>query len=83
MSEVGDRLTSELTTAVEDTFKRVEGGIVTKWLLIAETVGPDGERGLWTRTSDDLKPWESVGMLRFAEITEGQAWRREDDEDEG
>lgn len=82
MSEVGDRLSSELANAVEDTFKRVEGGIVTKWLLIAETVGPDGERGLWTRTSDDLKPWESLGMLRFAQVIEGQAWRRADDDED-
>lgn len=80
MSELGDRLATELASAVEGVFQRVEGGIVTKWLLIAETVGPDAERGLWTRTSDDLKPWESLGMLRLAEVTEEQAWRREDDE---
>jgi len=84
MSELGDKLTAELATGIEDVFRRVEGGIVTKWLLIAETVGPDGERGLWTRTSDDLKPWESAGMLRLAQVTEENAWRRaDDDEDDG
>lgn len=82
MSDVGEELSKQLTEAIEGVFQRVEGGIVTKWLLIAETVGPDAERGLWTRTSDDLKPWESAGMLRLAQVTEENAWRRDDEGDE-
>lgn len=82
MSDVGEELSKQLAEAIEGVFQRVEGGIVTKWLLIAETVGPDAERGLWTRTSDDLKPWESAGMLRLAQVTEEQAWRRDDEDDE-
>jgi len=82
VSDVGEELSKQLAEAIEGVFQRVEGGIVTKWLLIAETVGPDAERGLWTRTSDDLKPWESAGMLRLAQVTEEQAWRRDDEDDE-
>lgn len=82
VSDVGEELNKQLAEAIEGVFQRVEGGIVTKWLLIAETVGPDGERRLWANMSDDLKPWELIGMLRFIEQTEGAAWKRDDEDDE-
>jgi hypothetical protein len=68
-------LDAELQPVLEDVFRRVEGSILTKWVLIAETVGPAGERGVWTRTSEDLQKWESMGLLQMAGEMETRAYR--------
>lgn len=47
-----------------------EGHILSGWVLILETVGPNGERGMVTRSSDasgdlELPPWTSEGWARY------------------
>lgn len=47
-----------------------EGHILSGWVLIYETVGPDGERGMSTRSGDangelDLPPWTAEGWTRY------------------
>jgi hypothetical protein len=79
VSEIGEEIQRRLEAAIPEAFS-AEGGFVTRWIVLAETIGPDSERALWTRTSPDLKPWDSVGMLRFAIGIEEAAWHRDDDE---
>lgn len=46
------------------------GEFVTKWLVIAESVGDDGKRGLWMQSSSDAKTWDVLGMIEFARLVE-------------
>ncbi len=44
--------------------------ILSGWVLIFETVGPNGERGMQTRSGDasgdlDLTPWTAEGWCRY------------------
>lgn len=84
MSEIGEEIQKRLEAAIPEAF-RAEGGFVTKWVLVAETIGADGERGVWTWTSDGMQPWDSMGLLGFALAIEnrGDGWRRDGDADEG
>lgn len=43
-----------------------ERGFTTKWVALVESISPDGERGLWTLTSDDVMAWDTVGLLQHA-----------------
>lgn len=43
-----------------------EGGLVTRWVCLVETIDNTGRAGLWTMTSDGLKAWDTVGMLGHA-----------------
>ena len=54
-----------MDTAIRATVTEHEHGVVTKWVALVESVDPDGERGLWTLTSDGIKSWETSGMLQF------------------
>lgn len=54
----------DLNNAISSVMARHEqGGLVTKWVALIETVADDGVFGLWTATSDGLKAWDTVGML--------------------
>lgn len=52
-------------TAIRTTVTERERGVVTKWVALIESVGPDGERGLWTLASSDNKGWDTCGMLQY------------------
>ena len=54
-----------MDSAIRVTVGENERGVVTKWVALIESVDPDGERGLWTLTSDGIKTWETCGMLQF------------------
>jgi hypothetical protein len=59
-----------------------ESGFVTKWVAILETVGPDGDRGVWTCTSEDMRAYDSLGLLQYAVLKEEAALLRGDEDDE-
>jgi hypothetical protein len=63
-------LRTVLDGIIPEAFRQHEGSMVTKWVLLAEVIDKDGDRGLWTMAPSGLKPWESVGMLAFAQQTE-------------
>lgn len=46
---------------------RTECGVplVTKWLVIAEVIDEDGDKGICQIESPDLTMWDAVGMLSF------------------
>jgi len=40
--------------------------VVTKFVIVAEVIGIDGRRSLWTDTNDDATPWDTAGLLIHA-----------------
>lgn len=61
------------------------GHILSGWVLLYETVGPDGERGMHSRSSDatgetDLPPWTSEGWCRY--VAASGYFDEVDDEDD-
>lgn len=53
------------------------GEVPTKWILVSEAVGIDGERALWMATSKDAKPWDIMGLLQWAFAQEQAGAMRE------
>ena len=41
-----------------------------KFLLVVESINLDGERGAWYAAPSDQTPWESLGLLKYAENME-------------
>lgn len=62
--DLGAAIEAAIGAAIEQTVRDHEGGFVTKWVALVESAGPDGTRGLWTLTSDDMMAWDTVGMLQ-------------------
>lgn len=62
--ELGPLLERAIGAAIESAVGEHERGFVTKWVALVESVDPDGQRGLWTMTSDDVKAWDTVGLLQ-------------------
>lgn len=64
----GDRpVDAQLADALGEIFQRVEDGMVTKWVILVETIAPDGTRGVWCQDAPDQKAYESLGMLTYAD----------------
>ena len=42
--------------------------LVTKWVVLVETVAPDGTKGMWTIPEEGMKSWEILGALEFAKM---------------
>lgn len=55
---------AELDQAFHNTLD--DGEMILRWVAVAEVIDKDGEKGLYTMTSPDLKAWESLGLLQFA-----------------
>lgn len=64
--DLGPVLEQAIGAAVEAQVSQHERGFVTKWVALVESVNADGERGLWTMTSDDVKAWDTCGLLVHA-----------------
>lgn len=43
------------------------GEITTRWVFLVETIGADGERGVWMQAPPGAKPWDTLGLLRQGE----------------
>jgi hypothetical protein len=61
----GQTIETEINAAIEEIIRTHEGGFTLKWVALVETVAPDGERGVWTMTSADVKSWDTLGLLEF------------------
>lgn len=84
MSDLGPTLERAIGAAIDAAVGEHERGFVTKWVALVESVDPDGERGLWTMTSEDVKAWDTVGLLQHGlHLQQAQtlASRFEDDSD--
>lgn len=55
------------TRLVGDLFAEVQpDSMVTKFVIVAETIDAEGERCVSSFTSIGLKRWDSMGLLQFA-----------------
>lgn len=65
---MAEPLTPEiLRERLQDTIAdAVRPEMVTKWIVIVETIDADGTRGLWTSQPASMRPWEELGMLQYA-----------------
>lgn len=45
--------------------KRVSGTLVTKWMLLAETVDDNGDTSFESIASDGMSIWDQMGFLAF------------------
>lgn len=75
-----EEMQSEIGEAIDATVRSREHGVVTRWIAVVETVGPDGFRGLWTMTSDELTAWETLGMLGYALAMQNNAIHTEEED---
>jgi hypothetical protein len=62
--DLGPLLERVIGEAIDVAVNQHEGGFVTKWVALVESVDPQGERGLWTMTSEGVKAWDTVGLLQ-------------------
>lgn len=58
-----------------------EGSFVTKWLVVAEFMDPNGEKWLALRNSEGMTTWDRNGMLHDALFDNGQ-WTTDTGEDD-
>lgn len=65
MSTQGARIEQAVNEAIHNVVGEHEHGVVTKWVALVESVSPDGDRGLWTLTSEGIKAWETTGLLQY------------------
>jgi hypothetical protein len=60
---LGQLIEDAIGSAIENVVADHEGGFVTKWVALVESVDRDGARGLWTMTSPEVMAWDTVGLL--------------------
>jgi microcompartment protein CcmL/EutN len=65
-----------------NTVLAAEGEMLIKWVVIAESMGADGERGLWAMASADMKSWETLGFLEYSKAREYARRVAEQNDDE-
>jgi hypothetical protein len=58
--EVCDKIASAISNILGE-----EAEMVTRWVVLVETLDKDGDRGLWSLADHDAKPWDTLGMLMF------------------
>jgi hypothetical protein len=80
---LGQILERAIGDAIDQAVGQHEGGLVTKWVALVESVGPDGDRGLWTMTSRGVMAWETKGLLQHGlDLQLAQTIHPPDDDDE-
>jgi predicted pyridoxine 5'-phosphate oxidase superfamily flavin-nucleotide-binding protein len=62
-----DALQGELNTAIDKVMrKHAAEAFLARYLLVAETVDTEGERGLWLSSTVGMKPWDVLGLTGYA-----------------
>lgn len=60
----------------------LNGHLVTSWIVIAETIGNDGDRRIAVNAAPDQRTTTTLGLLRYATVVEEHAtvrsWDRDD-----
>jgi hypothetical protein len=59
----------ELQHAISQALRQA-GYYATKWLLLTEVIDNSGGRPFLSFTSPETRPWETLGLLRYAEKRE-------------
>jgi 2-keto-3-deoxy-L-rhamnonate aldolase RhmA len=62
-----EQLRRDVGAAIAEAVSRHERSMVSRWVAVVETIeAADGVRGLWCLAPDDLKKWDTLGLLTFA-----------------
>jgi hypothetical protein len=65
-----EQVTSEYSTLqaliADGIAKALSSEMVTKWVVVVESMGEDGARGVWSLAQEDMRIWDSFGLLTFA-----------------
>jgi hypothetical protein len=65
---------AEMQAAIQEgigqAVSQAERGILTKWVALVETLGPDGKRGIWALGAEGMLAWEALGMLEYGRMIE-------------
>lgn len=59
-----------------------EGSFLTKFVVLAEVIDPDGNQSMWESHAEGMGAWELLGFLEFAKHNVQSALNRMDDEEE-
>lgn len=68
--ELHAQMQDEIGRAVEGAAANHEQGFVTKWVAVVESVGSDGQGGLWLFGNSEGTIWERLGLLEYAKACE-------------
>lgn len=89
LDESADGLAELLHAAISQVFEDREGNMVNRWVLGVELIRDDGVRGNTFLASEDMRPWEVIGMhetgseyARMIMTTEYMELMYESDEEE-
>lgn len=62
--------------ALSDLIQQIDpNAMLTRWVVLAEIVDAEGERGLWTLSAPDQRAWDTLGLLDYARALEHAAQR--------
>lgn len=71
---------TQLNDAITSAIQSVEPSMVTKWVVLVETIDTDGDRGLWTVANEGATPWDSLGLLQHAvHLEQARTFRMENE----
>lgn len=56
----------QITEALNGAFRASGELIVTHYVLVAQTIDGDGERGTWAVAPVGQQSWETLGLLEYA-----------------
>jgi len=70
--DVTDRLSAAISAVLADSY-------VTRWVSLIEVIDEDGDRAVWTLHADDMRAWDTLGLLTFGTQIEQAALVRGDD----
>lgn len=59
------------------------GSMVTKFIVVAEVIGTDGEQAVWVDTSEGSTTWDVLGLLSYAKVLQENRLDFDDLEDDG
>ncbi len=62
-------LQEDLERAINDVLA-THRELPTKWILALESLGSDGENGVWCFTSAKITAWDALGLLEYARVVE-------------
>jgi hypothetical protein len=68
--DISERVEDAIGRAIQDVIREHEGGFTMRWVAVIESCDESGERGAWTLASPDAKPWDTLGMLTYAQQLE-------------
>lgn len=66
MAEVQRTVYDDVDDALRDVIRKQETSMVTRWVVLVETIDEEGARGLWQLASSQNMQWDTKGMLQQA-----------------